>query len=159
MRCFIASIAMLLLTATAALADTPQFSVEVLPAAKHYGTTPGGYDFNALPNGVAVLIPLDKSDNLDLIGLHFTNSFYRSTNVVGLSYTPLQVGPLRIGGVVGVSNKNAYPYSPIKPFILAGEVNVVLGPRSQLNIDILPCGGPWCSVALAFGLRQSLGRR
>jgi len=140
-------------------ADEPQVYVEWLPLAHHYGGE-GNYAFNAALKGDALLVPLDESDKIEVLALHYTNSFYRTTNVIGLSWMPLRIGAVSFGGVAGISNKDAYPYSPIKPVIAGGEVNVALGSRARLNFVVMPCGGgAWCSVAVAAGIAFGVGQR
>jgi hypothetical protein len=140
-----------------ARADEPLFYIETIPFSTHVGTHTD-YDFNHKIDGIAALVPIDR--NVDVVALHFNNSFNRPTNVLGISYMPLHLGALSVGALVGVSNKNAYPMNPVKPLIGALEMNVALGKRTAINIDAIPCyPTSWCKMALAVGIQQGFGRR
>ncbi len=145
------------LTYQPAQADEPLFYVEAIPLATHVGKDTV-YDFNRKIDGIAALVPLNRS--LNVVALHYDNSFNRPTNVLGLSYMPLHLGPVSLGGLIGVSNMNAYPANPIKPLVGAVEINIALGKRTAINIDAIPCyPTSWCKMALAIGVQQGIGRR
>ena len=148
-----------LLPIAASADEAPAFSVLALPFAKHYGTT-STYQFNSVLKGAALLVPLDRSGSCEGYALHYTNSFYISTNSAGIECTPLQVGPLRVGFLAGITNKGAYPYSPVKPFIGGVLVKATMGRHSAVDFIVTPCGaGSWCKAAVAVGYEQGFGRR
>lgn len=161
MKLFLTAILALALCAPAVADDTPRIWAEVLPWAQHYGTQNSPFVFNSALRGGALFVPLDPSGDLQLGCLAYQNSFYIPTQICGFSYTPLRWGSLHIGGVVGVSNYNAYPANPIRPIVAGAEVLIDLNRSGRTRADLLfqPCGGQWCTFALAVGLRQGFGRR
>jgi hypothetical protein len=145
------------LTYQPAQADEPLFYAEVIPFATHIGTDTT-YEFNRKIDGIAALIPLNR--NVEVVALHFDNSFNRPTNILGVSYMPIHLGPVSLGALVGVSNMYAYPMNPVKPLIGAAEMNIAVGKRTFINIDAIPCyPTSWCKMALAIGVQQGIGRR
>jgi hypothetical protein len=145
------------LSSQPAQADEPLFYVEAIPFATHIGQDTS-YKFNRKIDGIAVLVPLSR--NVDVVALHYDNSFNLPTTIVGVSYMPLRLGPVSLGALVGVSNMAAYPANPVKPFVGAAELNIAIGKRTNLNIDAIPCyPTSWCRMAVAVGVQQGVGRR
>lgn len=112
------------------------------------------YDYNERNYGLGLEYKLDARRSL--FAGAYKNSMFRLTRYAGMSYTPFQLGPARIGVVVGVADgyremRNGGFFPAISPVIS------VEGERFGVNILVIPSIASNVSNALALQFKIKVG--
>jgi hypothetical protein len=108
----------------------PTYSLVVHGTSKH-GRTDDAYKFNEANLGLGLRANFTKALALQAGG--YRNSYYRQTNYLALSYLPLEVGSVRVGGFVAA-------VSGYEGRRLGGGalLSVALLDRVQLEVTLIP---------------------